>query len=251
MEDTRIRALPISLHSFRINALLTELSHSICTLEMRLYLASALGLLPYLVGVWGQDSAMDGMQNARNIQREQLQRMQDFLGPPPPPPPTKPGSGKGSTVTFKNPAAKQFLVDGTKIPDGMSFSQPQLPSMLIFPFSSEFRCWSILVRINAPFRCEERDTKTLLLVSNLMHDMVMHPQADCRFWPANNPADTKDLTFWTNGSWLPLYFDRPILNHVQGDPVAPVLKDSCRKMDLYVSTTSDHLNMLFSDNINP
>lgn len=86
---------------------------------MRLCLASALGLLSYLAGVWGQDSAIDGMQNARNIQREQLERMQDFLGPPPPPPPTKPGTGKGSTVTFKNPAAKQFLVDGTKIPEGM------------------------------------------------------------------------------------------------------------------------------------
>lgn len=119
---------------------------------MRLYLASVLSLLPYVTGVWSQDSAIDGMQNARNIQREQLQRMQDFLGPPAPPPPTQPGSGKGSTVTFKNPAAKQFFVDGTKIPDGMILAYVASSHiMLILPSKVNFDAgpsWSGLMPIS-------------------------------------------------------------------------------------------------------
>lgn len=89
---------------------------------MRLWSAELLALSSYVSAVWSQESAIDGLQNSRSIQREQLLRMQDFLGPPPPrSPPVNPA--KGSTITFKNPAAEKFLVDGTKIPDGgQSFS---------------------------------------------------------------------------------------------------------------------------------
>lgn len=84
---------------------------------MRLWLTALLVLTPFLNAVKCQDI---GMENARNIQREQLARLQDFLGPPPPKP-TAPA--KESTISFKNPAAKKFLVDGTKIPDGKAIQQ--------------------------------------------------------------------------------------------------------------------------------
>ncbi|KAF9471362.1 alpha/beta-hydrolase [Pholiota conissans] len=108
------------------------------------------------------------MENARNIQREQLERLQDFLGPPatiaasstrdaPPP-------KKGSTITFKNPAAKKFLVDGTRIPDVDFDAGPS---------------WSGLMPISGA----KNETRKLFFW----------------FWPANNIADNNDLTFWTNG----------------------------------------------------
>lgn len=84
---------------------------------MRLLLSASLVLPLFLTGSLGQDV---GMENARNIQREQFARLQNLLAPPSPT-----ATAKGSTVTFKNPAAKQFLVDGTKIPDGIYIHQPR------------------------------------------------------------------------------------------------------------------------------
>jgi len=65
----------------------------------------------------GASDAMDGMQNALDIQREQMARMSNLMDSAKKPPG---GPAKGSTITFKNPAAKKFEVDGTKIPDGQS-----------------------------------------------------------------------------------------------------------------------------------
>lgn len=69
-------------------------------------------------------SIQDGMEAAMHAQREQLERMSAFLGP------DNDGEsfslakakrqGSGSTITFANPAAEQFFVDGTTIPDGSS-----------------------------------------------------------------------------------------------------------------------------------
>ena len=60
---------------------------------------------------------MPGMDEALAIQHEQMLRMRDFLGP------QVEAVGQAMTkrdskVTFKNPKAKQFHVDGTKIPEG-------------------------------------------------------------------------------------------------------------------------------------
>lgn len=120
---------------------------------MHFWLTGLLALTPYLKGVYGQDV---GMENARSIQREQLERLQDFLGPPAPPAPTSarrgppPPPGKGSTITFKNPAAKKFFVDGTKIPDGIDCTFfILLFYALILLSHSQLRCWSLLVWVNA------------------------------------------------------------------------------------------------------
>jgi carboxypeptidase D len=59
--------------------------------------------------------AMPGMENAIDIQREQLEHLRDFLGPVAiTGQPTK----RQDSIMFSNPAAEQFFVDGTKIPDG-------------------------------------------------------------------------------------------------------------------------------------
>lgn len=60
------------------------------------------------------------MEDAMDIQREQLERLHDFLGPE-----TVTASAqkrqqpaRPATITFANPEAAKFAVDGTKIPDG-------------------------------------------------------------------------------------------------------------------------------------
>jgi carboxypeptidase D len=61
--------------------------------------------------------AMEGLEDAMDIQREQLERLGDCLGPMniPSSAPAK----RQSSITFSNPAAEQFFVDGTKIPLGI------------------------------------------------------------------------------------------------------------------------------------
>ena len=64
---------------------------------------------------------MEGMETAEAIQREQLERLRDFLGP-------QVSSEEGHTVrsesriespiNFRNPRAREFFVDGRSIPDG-------------------------------------------------------------------------------------------------------------------------------------
>ncbi|CDO70948.1 hypothetical protein BN946_scf184829.g57, partial [Trametes cinnabarina] len=65
-------------------------------------------------------SAMEGMETAEAIQREQLERMREFLGPQAQPEShaTRSTSRIESLITFKNPRAREFFVDGTSIPDG-------------------------------------------------------------------------------------------------------------------------------------
>ncbi|KAG6857722.1 hypothetical protein H0H87_004138 [Tephrocybe sp. NHM501043] len=85
-------------------------------MPLRSYFTSLLGLFVAFQGVSASGSAMQGMDDAILIQQEQIQRMHDFLGPisnakePEPP----------ASITFKNPAAKKFFVEGTKIPEGKS-----------------------------------------------------------------------------------------------------------------------------------
>lgn len=61
------------------------------------------------------------MENTMQIQREALARLKtDFLGPVMQDLDTtaQPSSKKGSTITFHNPKAAEFFVDGTSLPDG-------------------------------------------------------------------------------------------------------------------------------------
>ena len=61
---------------------------------------------------------MEGLEEAANFQAEQLERMRSFLGPQLQDAPQL--SKREPIMTFKNPKAKEFHVDGTKIPDGRS-----------------------------------------------------------------------------------------------------------------------------------
>ncbi|KAF5386264.1 hypothetical protein D9615_002305 [Tricholomella constricta] len=87
---------------------------SIFFMSLNRLLSLALWLLSACHGVIALGSAMQGMEDAIDIQREQVQRMREFLGPIPDAKKPQPPS---ATVTFSNPAAKKFFVDGTKIPD--------------------------------------------------------------------------------------------------------------------------------------
>lgn len=69
-----------------------------------------------------------------------------------------------STITFKNPKAKQFFVDGTKLPEVDFDAGPS---------------WSGLMPISGA----KNETRKLFFW----------------FWPTNNPAHTDELLFWTNG----------------------------------------------------
>lgn len=69
-----------------------------------------------------------------------------------------------STVPFSNPAAEKFFVDGKTIPDVDFDAGPS---------------WSGLM----PISFDPNETKKLFFW----------------LWPTNNPANSKDLVFWTNG----------------------------------------------------
>ncbi|KAF8813757.1 alpha/beta-hydrolase [Phlegmacium glaucopus] len=129
---------------------------------MRFWLVVLVTILACLRGVKSSEDTnpLNGLQNSMNIQREQLTRMHNVLAS------TTTGSPQESTINFANPAAKQFFVDGKKIPEGkLNFDAG--PS------------WSGLMPISGA----KNETRKLFFW----------------FWPANNPANTKDLIFWTNG----------------------------------------------------
>lgn len=63
-----------------------------------------------------QGSAMDGLADAANFQIEHMQNMRSFLGPPEEL--HARNEKREPMLTFRNPKAAKFHVDGTKIPDG-------------------------------------------------------------------------------------------------------------------------------------
>ncbi|CAE7154371.1 unnamed protein product [Rhizoctonia solani] len=69
-----------------------------------------------------------------------------------------------ATISFSNPKAEDFFVDGTKIPEVEFDAGPS---------------WSGLMPISA----DPNETRKLFFW----------------FWPSNNPQFTNDLVFWTNG----------------------------------------------------
>ncbi|KAH7876749.1 alpha/beta-hydrolase [Lentinula edodes] len=113
-------------------------------------------------GVLGIGGANPGFEESQQIQRDQLKRMRDFLGPdsdflskrqaPP------------QTINFSNPAAQQFFVPGTSLPDVNFDAGPS---------------WSGLLPISG----DPNETRKLFFW----------------FWPTNNITNGDKLLFWTNG----------------------------------------------------
>lgn len=102
---------------------LTDSSCSVTVIMVKLSLKLLLGGLLFsasatMAAARFSGSAMEGMDAAEAIQREQLQRMSDFLGPHVEQ--VKSVAKREAPIAFRNPRAKEFFVDGTKIPDGES-----------------------------------------------------------------------------------------------------------------------------------
>ncbi|GJJ06140.1 hypothetical protein Clacol_000329 [Clathrus columnatus] len=111
------------------------------------------------------------MENTMQIQRDAIARLKtDFLGPTMQNLETtslsaeQTSSKKGSTITFHNPKAAEFFVDGTSLPDVTFDVGPS---------------WSGLLPISGA----KNETRKLFFW----------------FWPANNPEHGDELLFWTNG----------------------------------------------------
>ncbi|THG97171.1 hypothetical protein EW026_g4786 [Hermanssonia centrifuga] len=105
---------------------------------------------------------MEGLEEAANFQAEQLQNLRSFLGPQSDQPAQN--VKRDSTITFKNPKAEKFFVDGTKLPDVNFDAGPS---------------WSGLMPISA----DPHETRKLFFW----------------FWPTTNASNANDLLFWTNG----------------------------------------------------
>lgn len=102
-------------------------------------------LLLTLAGcVLGLGGALQGMEDTMEIQRQQLERFHDFMGPRPEALSSK--SKRQSPIVFSNPAAEQFFVDGTTIPDG-TYSRLYFFAFffIVVLCCSKFRCRPILV----------------------------------------------------------------------------------------------------------
>ncbi|KAF7800102.1 hypothetical protein EIP86_011346 [Pleurotus ostreatoroseus] len=106
-------------------------------------------------------SAMEGFEESANMHLEHLQAMRGFLGPDEMP---AQNVKRDSAIEFRNPKAKQFFVDGTKIPDVNFDAGPS---------------WSGLM----PISSNPHETRKLFFW----------------FWPTTNASNAKDLLFWTNG----------------------------------------------------
>ncbi|KAI5118653.1 hypothetical protein M0805_002573 [Coniferiporia weirii] len=101
------------------------------------------------------------------IQREGLARMRDFLGPdafPSSEPVKRADSASDATITFKNPKAQEFFVDGSRIPEVNFDAGPS---------------WAGLM----PITGAHNETRKLFFW----------------FWPTNNASNGNELLFWTNG----------------------------------------------------
>lgn len=174
---------------------------------------------------------MEGMQEAMDIQREQLERLNDFLGPMNPPMST---TKRQSTITFSNPAAEQFFVDGTTIPDGMCGPQSSFGLMSRI---SEFRRRSLVVGLNAYFWRSKRDPQAFLLVVDTFRIIFESTNELEGFGPlttlptrkicCSGPTVCIIFSFVSQGIYCP-----------QAVRDAAVSRVSCRRMGRYVNTLS-------------
>ena len=82
--------------------------------------SAALWLLYLTSSVFAQagGSLLTGMDEAMSVQREGLERMRNFLGPSLSDSQPVKRQSIEPTITFRNPAAQKFFVDGKTIPEG-------------------------------------------------------------------------------------------------------------------------------------
>ncbi|KAF5351716.1 hypothetical protein D9756_007520 [Leucocoprinus leucothites] len=129
---------------------------------MRTLLSFSLLALASIPSVLGLGGAMEGLEEAMEMQKEQIERMRAMMdarvnafdrrqGPP-------------TDLPFKNPKARKFFVDGTKIPEVNFDAGPSWAGLL-------------------PISGAEHETRKLFFW----------------FWPTANLDNANDLVFWTNG----------------------------------------------------
>ncbi|KAI0061166.1 alpha/beta-hydrolase [Artomyces pyxidatus] len=131
-------------------------------------------LLPFclaLIVLFSPHVSVASMRESLDIQREMQEQFRQAHEMHASPIPTGPlpdtGTVKrqdGSIISFANPAAQKFFVDGTRIPD--------------VPFDAG-PSWAGLM----PISSAKNETRKLFFW----------------FWPTNNASNARDLTFWTNG----------------------------------------------------
>lgn len=126
----------------------------------------ALASLPTALGLGG---AIEGLETAIEIQKEQNERFRTMIN-------TRTGGShqrraSPAQIPFKNPQAEKFFVDGTTIPDVHFDAGPSWAGLL-------------------PISSASNETRQLFFW----------------FWPTTNPANSKDLVFWTNGMRRLLFF---------------------------------------------
>jgi len=151
----------------------------------------ALASPPTALGLGG---AIEGLETAIEIQKEQNERFRTMIN-------TRTGGShqrraSPAQIPFKNPQAEKFFVDGTTIPDVHFDAGPSWAGLL-------------------PISGASNETRQLFFW----------------FWPTTNPANSKDLVFWTNGMRQLLFFSAAFLfsDIIQVAPVAPLWKVSCRR----------------------
>ncbi|CAL1711151.1 unnamed protein product [Somion occarium] len=107
--------------------------------------------------------AIEGFEEAANFQAEQIENLRSFLGPKQEDSSTQ-NVKRESAITFRNPNARQFFVDGTKIPDVNFDAGPSYSGLM-------------------PISPDPKETRKLFFW----------------FWPTTNASNARDLLFWTNG----------------------------------------------------
>ncbi|KAE9408693.1 alpha/beta-hydrolase [Gymnopus androsaceus JB14] len=126
------------------------------------FISACLTLLTATPLVAGIGGANPGFEESQKLQRDQLNRLRDFMGPKDDFLAKRQASSP--TINFTNPAAQQFFVDGTTIPDVNFDAGPS---------------WSGLLPISG----DPNETRKLFFW----------------FWPTSNITNADKLLFWTNG----------------------------------------------------
>ena len=176
-----------------------RLVRSVMKLSNLLALSSCLvSTTPAWGRIWS-GSASPRMEEAVNFQLEHLENMRSFLGP------TDDFMSshmkRDSAIQFHNPRAKNFLVDGAKLPLGAScyaIDMATTPHGCLIVSWDAGPSWAGLL----PISSDPHETRKLFFwyVLPCFLPLPLIVLTFDRFWPTTNASNANDLVFWTQGS---------------------------------------------------